>query len=256
MFGKAYGGYFESASPGGMGAYAENIPTGNYAELGSWKYGVFGKRVDKNNYGALGTINTGVSGWGDLCGGYFSADGEKGVGIRAFGGPNGYAADFMGNMRIRAGRAITPVLEITGGSDLSEQFKIRGIEAEISPSPGMVVSIDPEHPGDLVVSNDAYDRRVAGIISGAGGLNPGMLMGQNGSEADGGYPVALSGRVYCWADASKGPIEPGDLLTTSETPGHAMKVTDHDRAYGAIIGKAMTGLEEGKGLVLVLVALQ
>ena len=68
--------------------------------------------------------------------------------------------------------------------------------------------------------------------------------------------MALSGRVYCLADASNGPIEPGDLLTTSETPGHAMKVTDHDRAHGATIGKAMTGLEEGRGLVLALVALQ
>jgi len=123
------------------------------------------------------------------------------------------------------------------------------------PSPGMVVSIDPESPGDLVVSNKAYDRRVAGIISGAGGVKPGMLMGQEGSKADGTNPVALTGRVYCWADASYGPIQPGDLLTTSNIPGHAMKVTDYARAPGAIIGKAMTSLAEGKGLVLVLVSL-
>jgi hypothetical protein len=35
-----------------------------------------------------------------------------------------------------------------------------------------------------------------------------------------------------------------------------MVVQDHDRAGGAILGKAMTGLEEGRGLILVLVALQ
>jgi hypothetical protein len=35
-----------------------------------------------------------------------------------------------------------------------------------------------------------------------------------------------------------------------------MKVTDHDRARGAIIGKAMSSLEKGKGMVLVLVSLQ
>jgi hypothetical protein len=35
-----------------------------------------------------------------------------------------------------------------------------------------------------------------------------------------------------------------------------MKVTDFDRANGAILGKAMTPLPDGKGLVLVLVALQ
>jgi hypothetical protein len=97
---------------------------------------------------------------------------------------------------------------------------------------------------------------VAGIVSGAGGIKPGLLMGQEGSIANGEHPVALSGRVYCSVDASNGPIEPGDFLTTSDTPGHAMKVTNHAQAQGAIIGKAMTGLKDGKGLVLVLVTLQ
>ena len=81
-------------------------------------------------------------------------------------------------------------------------------------------------------------------------------MGQKDSKADGSHPVALTGRVYCWADASNGSIQPGDLLTTSDIPGHAMKVTDYARAQGAIIGKAMSSLEEGEGLVLVLVTLQ
>jgi hypothetical protein len=158
------------------------------------------------------------------------------------------------------------VLRIHGGADLSEGFDVRPTptEAEDDPSradgepaSGMVVSIDPSSPGRLVVSHEPYDRKVAGIISGAGGVNPGMLMGQAGSDADGDYPVALTGRVYCLCDASSGAIEPGDMLTTSETPGHAMKVTDHTRATGAIIGKAMTHLVKGEtGLVLVLVSLQ
>jgi hypothetical protein len=148
------------------------------------------------------------------------------------------------------------VLEITGGSDLSEQFDIRSSKEGLSPAPGMVVSIDPTEPGNLVISHQAYDRRVAGIISGAAGVQPGMLMGQRGTTADGANPVALTGRVYCQADASNGPIEPGDLLTTSDLPGHAMKVSDHARGQGAILGKAMTGLDRGTGLVLVLVSLQ
>jgi hypothetical protein len=68
--------------------------------------------------------------------------------------------------------------------------------------------------------------------------------------------VALTGRVYCLVDADRGGIAPGDLITTSDTPGHGMKVADHTRAQGAIVGKAMTGLESGRGLVLVLVSLQ
>lgn len=151
-------------------------------------------------------------------------------------------------------RLVVDVVEITGGSDLSEQFDVRG-ETEVIEK-GSVVSIDPSSPGDLRVSQSAYDRRVAGIISGAGGVRPGMLMGQRGSEADGRLPVALTGRVYCKVDAAYGAIEPGDLLTTSDTPGHAMKVTDHAAATGAILGKAMGSLESGRGMVLVLVSLQ
>ncbi len=151
-------------------------------------------------------------------------------------------------------RVVTQVLEITGGADLSEQFDVDTDEGPVEP--GMVVSIDPSHPGKLVLSKAPYDHRVAGIISGAGGVKPGMLMAQAGSVADGKYPVALTGRVYVRCDASHGPIQPGDLLTTSKTPGHAMKVTDHSRAHGAVLGKAMTSLEESTGLVLVLVNLQ
>ncbi|UCD18399.1 MAG: hypothetical protein JSV44_05690 [Candidatus Zixiibacteriota bacterium] len=152
------------------------------------------------------------------------------------------------------GRIITDELQITGGSDLSEQFDVNPIRTEVKP--GLVVSIDPQTPGELQVSTDAYDKKVAGIISGANGVKPGMLMGQRGTEADGSYPVALSGRVYCWADASNGPIEPGDLLTTSTVPGHAMRVSDYPKAQGAILGKAMSQLDSGKGMVLVLVSLQ
>ena len=150
-----------------------------------------------------------------------------------------------------SGRIITPVIQITGGSDLSESFDISGTFR-----PGYVVCIDARNPGKLVVSANAYDRTVAGVISGAKGIHPGMLMGQRGSEADGKLPVALTGRVYVWADASAGPIQPGDLLTSSDTPGHAMKVVDYHKAHGAVIGKAMTSLGMGRGLVLALVSLQ
>jgi hypothetical protein len=152
------------------------------------------------------------------------------------------------------GRITTQVVQITGGSDLSEQFNVTSHSAELQP--GMVVCIDPANPGQLVASTRAYDRTVAGIISGAGGVKPGMLMGQAGTPADGKHPVALTGRVYALVDASTDSIEPGDLLTTSGTPGHAMKVTDSTRAQGAILGKAMSTLKSGQGLVLVLVTLQ
>jgi len=152
------------------------------------------------------------------------------------------------------GRLKTPVLEITGGSDLSESFDVFS-DGQILP--GFVVSIDPDRPGGLEVSHRSYDRRVAGVVSGAGDVRTGMVMGQRGSIADGSHPVALTGRVYVWCTGEETGIEPGDLLTTSEVRGHAMPVRDHGRSDGAVIGKAMTSLAASeRGLVLVLVNLQ
>jgi hypothetical protein len=170
----------------------------------------------------------------------YKGDGSTGITLQA---------DASGESKIT-----TQVIQITGGADLSEQFDINATRTEAEP--GTLVCIDSQNPGQLVVSAQAYDRTVAGIVSGAGGVKPGMMMGQQGSVANGKHPVALSGRVYCKADAANGSIRPGDLLTTSNTPGHAMKVADYDHAHGAIIGKAMSALEQGKGLVLVLVSLQ
>ena len=145
------------------------------------------------------------------------------------------------------------VLQISGGADLAEPFDVLD---RASVQPGMVMAIDPANAGALRVARHAYDRTVAGVASGANGVRPGIQLKQSGTAADGSVPLALTGRCYCLVDASFGAIEPGDLLTTSTTPGHAMKVTDHERARGAVIGKAMTGLTAGKGHVLVLVSLQ
>lgn len=144
-------------------------------------------------------------------------------------------------------------VHVMGGADLAEPFNT--VDAN-KLEPGMVMAIDSDNPGQLLLAESAYDTKVAGIVSGANGISAGMTMSQEGTPASGSVPVALTGRVYAWADASYGAITPGDLLTTSDTPGHAMKVTDHGRAQGAIIGKAMSKLSEGKGLVLVLVTLQ
>lgn len=149
-------------------------------------------------------------------------------------------------------RTITDELEIRGGSDLSEYFDLDG-EALI---PGMLVSIDPEQEGKLIITKKAYDRQVAGVVSGANQIRTGILMGQEGSIADGQYPVALAGRVYAMATNEGGSIKPGDLLTSAPTPGKAMKVRKLRKAQGSIIGKAMTSMNTEEGLVLILINLQ
>ena len=117
------------------------------------------------------------------------------------------------------------------------------------------MAIDTDHPGMLCIARGAYNRRVVGILSGANDLAAGMVLADL-PGAKHSMPLALSGRVWVSADATSKAIEPGDLLTTADLSGYAMAVTDHERARGAIIGKAMTGLKHGKGRVLVFVSLQ
>jgi hypothetical protein len=218
--------------------------------------------LNNNNPGQFAAILTAnATGGGSL--NLYNSNGLSRASL--FGGNGGgtmnlYRSDGSNTVSIVAddgagsGLVTTSVLQITGGADRSEQFDVQTADGDLQP--GMVVCIDAEHPGQLAVSSKPYHHTVAGIVSGAGGINPGMLMGHHGTAADGKHPVALSGRVYCLADATAAPIQPGDLLTTSATPGHAMKVTDHARAQGAILGKAMASLGQGTGLVLVLVTLQ
>lgn len=150
-----------------------------------------------------------------------------------------------------AGGAVTvPVLEITG-ADLAEKFP-----ASEKLEPGMVVAIDRESAGKLCLSRGAYNKCVAGIVSGANNFSVGAVLGNLPGHEDA-PAIALSGRVYAYCDAAAGAIEPGDMLTTSDTPGYAMKAADTTRLTGAVIGKAMEPLRAGEqGLVLVLVNLQ
>ena len=199
--------------------------------------GVFGVNDAVNGNGVVGAcynINSaGVAGVADTAG-------STGV----YGRGNLWAGYFDGRVSVCS-------LEIRGGCDVAEPFQMSHQEIP----KGSVVVIDDENAGQLKLSDRAYDSRVAGIVSGANGINPGVSLHQEG-VMEGGQNVALSGRVYVLADASTGAIKPGDLLTTSDTPGHAMKVTNHNHAQGAILGKAMSSLKQGKGMVLVLVTLQ
>jgi len=185
-----------------------------------------------------------------------TTDPQASLGIKTIGGTGSIIRGFDDTdttvFRVTStGRTVTTAVQITGGGDLVEGFE----SSEGPLEPGTVVVIDSENPGGMKTSSSPYDRKVAGVISGAGGVNHGIRMGQDG-VLDGENLVAMTGRVYVKCTAENGAIEAGDLLTTSSLVGHAMRATDHERGFGAVIGKAMTPLDEGEGLVLVLVNLQ
>ncbi len=135
-------------------------------------------------------------------------------------------------------------------ADCAEEFSVKNMEGI---EPGTVMVLDE---GDsLRPSTKAYDKKVAGVVSGAGNLKPGLVLDKKPEQTDR-LPIALMGKVYCKVDAQYAPIEVGDLLTTSPTPGHAMKATDPLKAFGTVIGKALRSLDAGTGLIPILVTLQ
>ena len=154
----------------------------------------------------------------------------------------------------KVGRIRLDEIEIKGGSDLAEYFdsneKVGQMEC------GMLVCIDEKSEGKMKLCDSARDKKVLGVISGANGINPGMIMGQEGSIANGDFPIALLGRVYVKSNNENGEIEVGDFLTSSSKKGEAMRVKNFQKAQGAILGKVLTKRNPQTGFVLVLVNLQ
>lgn len=139
---------------------------------------------------------------------------------------------------------------ILTNADCAEDFEISEVEQV---DPGTVMTINND--GKLVQGRQPYDKRVAGVVSGAGDLKPGLVLGRKQGCKDR-LPIALVGRVNCKVDAGYEPVEVGDLLTTSETPGYAMKASDSSRSFGAVIGKALRPIERGRELIPILISLQ
>ena len=169
--------------------------------------------------------------------------GESVSGIGVFGKGGKLAGRFEGDV------------EVTGdvrllNADCAEDFDVCGVDPA-DPGTVMVLGVD----GALFESQQAYDKRVAGVVSGAGDYKPAIVLdGRKGSSNR--QPIALLGKVYCKVDAQFNPIQVGDLLTTSPTRGHAMVAADSAKAFGSVIGKALRPLAAGQALIPILVTLQ
>jgi hypothetical protein len=161
--------------------------------------------------------------------------------------PNGQAAKFDGHVYITGNVTVAMDIILPNAGDLAEDFNVcAGQSAE----PGTVMSFEPD--GSLSPAVEPYDRRVAGIVAGAGSLRPGVILDRHPTPHSR-APIALTGKVFCKVDADLAPIKAGDLLTSSPTAGHAMRASDDSRMTGAIIGKAMKSVKTGRSLIPVLV---
>ncbi|HEY8766183.1 MAG TPA: hypothetical protein VIP09_02795 [Dehalococcoidia bacterium] len=195
-----------------------------------------GHIIAQGNISALGNVNGGNVNAGDTVNTtHVIAQGN----ISALGNVNAGNVNVTGDITLE-------------NADCAEEFDVDTTCAQ-HVGPGTVVVLGDE--GCLRHSRSAYDKRVAGVVSGGGGYRPGIILDQIVSKSDR-MAVALLGKVFCNVDATYGSVAVGDLLTTSDTPGHAMKASDSSRAFGAVIGKALGSLQSGRGSVPILVALQ
>jgi len=161
------------------------------------------------------------------------------------------AGIFNGNVQVTRDLSVSGDIRLIN-ADCAEDFDISESE---NVEAGTVMVLN--ELGSLRPSCQEYDKKVAGVISGAGGYRPAIILDKQQSQMNNGrLPVALMGKAYCKVDARYSPVEIGDLLTTSSTKGYAMKADDHTRAFGAVIGKALSPIKEGLGMVPILVTLQ
>jgi hypothetical protein len=267
QFGQAAGVYGESRAQGVMGLTIQSGGTG--------VYGGGTTAAGGNQIGVRGETVTGVGVQGQSFG--------EGVAIQgqSLSGDKGLAGRFIGNVHVQGnpgtssgdlrvegttsfgglttldgGAKVNGDVEVTGdirlttGQDCAEEFDVLGAH-DIDPGTVMVINED----GVLQQSDHEYDKKVAGVVSGAGDYRPGIVLGKREALSNR-LPISLVGKVYCKVDARFAAVEVGDLLTTSPTPGHAMKADDPFKAFGAVIGKALRPLKTGQGLIPILIALQ
>jgi hypothetical protein len=141
----------------------------------------------------------------------------------------------------------------TGGADFAESVAVRGKRSQYEP--GDLMEIDPEGHRRLDLARTPYSTRVAGIYS----TKPGVLATphrMDDAAAKEEVPLAVVGIVPCKVTAANGAIQVGDLLVASSLPGYAMKGRNRYRLVGAVVGKALEPLSQGKGVIQVLVTLQ
>jgi hypothetical protein len=164
-------------------------------------------------------------------------------------GTRGHAGFFDGKVWVGGELAVGGDI-LLANADCAEDFDVAHVSTA---TPGTVMVIGDD--GVLEPSSQAYDKSVVGVISGAGDYKPGLILDKQASNGNR-QPIALLGKVCCKVTAEFGAIEAGDLLTTSPVSGHAMRSSELSKAFGAVIGKALRPLRDGRGLIPILIALQ
>jgi hypothetical protein len=202
---------------------------------------------------------------GTTYGVYATAASTAGIGVYGYGrgGTGGKFVSYNGNLlegweEETSGSGPTELrFKVTYGGDVYADGTYNSPAAdfaELLPAaeglqPGDVLAIGAD--GRLVRSDRAYQTSVVGVYS----TKPGFVGGATGEDSAGKAPLAVVGVVPVKVSAENGPIQPGDLLVASSTPGHAM-CAGANPPLGTVIGKALAGMKQGVGVIQMLATLQ
>lgn len=166
------------------------------------------------------------------------------------------AFDFAEAFRVAPGQTLEPgdVVVHAVGSGLNEHCSLAGKPGErlllgvVSTNPAFTagMSFEEAERVDPALTAQRDAAKAAGNKDEVARLE--ALMAETVKKVW--KPIAQIGRVPTKVDGSFGPIKAGDYLTTSSTPGHAMKLTGPGMALGVAL-EDFAG--DGKGLITVFV---
>jgi hypothetical protein len=122
------------------------------------------------------------------------------------------AGSFLGNVEVKGDIGVSGDIRLLN-ADCAEDFDLSDSEIKENVEPGTVMILTEK--GSLESSYQEYDKKVAGIISGASGYKPAIILDRQDQDKTNNdrLPIALMGKVYCKVDARHSSIEIGDLLT-------------------------------------------
>ena len=140
---------------------------------------------------------------------------------------------------------IEPCLKDDSAADFAEVMRAMD---DLEPGDVLIIGAD----GALALSTEPHQSNVMGVYS----TDPSYIGGAQFLGEPGYVPLAVVGIVPVKVSAENGPISPGDLLTTSSMPGHAMRCVGFELCFGTTIGKALEGLDSGTGVIMMMVVLQ
>ena len=182
----------------GAGVWGEN-PAGD-GVVGKGVRGVVGESETYQGVFGWSGKNAGVVGESrDFHAVFGVSHSPNNAGLFGMNDKGGYAADLRGRVSISGTLSVGEDI-ILVNADCAEEFDVEDAD-ESTPATVMVLT----DTGGLRPCAKDFDTRVAGVVSGAGDLRPGITLGRrpgNGPRR----PVALVGRVYCKADADHGAI--------------------------------------------------